>query len=87
MTRATMGRVVHPRPPYFVNGIVICPDCGTMWWGSVVECRCGVRLAGPRRRPRYLDPTRRTWLIARDGSAVLLGDLRADVDPDPEASA
>jgi hypothetical protein len=69
---AFMGRVVHPTPPYFRNGIVICPGCGSMWWGSVVECRCGARVIGPRHRGAWIDPTRRAYLVDRDGAAHVL---------------
>jgi hypothetical protein len=66
-----MGRIVHPHPPYFFGGVVTCPDCGRLYWGSAL-CVCGAALHGPRRKPHYIDPSiARHWLIERDGSAEL----------------
>jgi hypothetical protein len=88
MTRASMGRVVHPRPPYFVSGIVTCPGCGTMWWGSVSECRCGaavILLHG--RRGRWIDPTRRAYLVGHDGSAYVLEPGAREATPVTELAS
>ena len=66
---AFMGQSLRPQPPYFMRGILVCPDCGCMWWGST-SCRCGAALH--RRRPHYIDATiARHCLIERDGSAAL----------------
>jgi hypothetical protein len=70
---ASMGRRIRPQPPYFSHGVVTCPDCGRLYWGSAV-CTCGAALHGPRRTPHYIDAAiARHWLIAADGSANLLG--------------
>jgi len=61
-----MTRVVRPTT-WRVGPFLVCPECGTVRYGSG-RCQCGARLLGPRRRPHYTDPSARVWMIGTDGT-------------------